>query len=228
MGLRRGWQPKTAAQAAVWSHYTPKNVWRVWKGYRMTAIKELPLQLACRLGKTSRFTEGYCKNLERQKSNTCKSSLTKNLMFFFRSKHPALTPSVGNSFVRHRLNSAQQGAWVNLKNSTDVISFARVGCLPPFILRSLRSAAAWAVFKTWKMCQLSRRLRERHQRNRLLEQGMFRRNRSQEILNCIALENAKTGNCRLSCQGSGTTAGSQVFCKKSHVDIIDFPLSRRS
>lgn len=226
MGLRRGWQPKTAAQA-VWSHYRPKTVWRVWKDYSMTAIKELLLQLACRLY-WGRFIEGYCKNLERQKSNTCKSSLTKNLMFFFRSKHPALRPSVGNSFVRHRLYSAQQGAWVNLKNSTDVISFAWVGCLPPFILQSLRSIAAWAVFKTWKMCQLSKWLRERHQRNRLLEQGMFRRNRSQEILNHIALENAKTGTCRLSCQGSGTTAGSQVFCKKSHIDIIDFPLSRHS
>lgn len=53
-----------------------KLLWRVWKGYGMTAIKELPLQLACRLGKTNRFREGYCKSLERQKSNKCKSSLT--------------------------------------------------------------------------------------------------------------------------------------------------------
>lgn len=57
---------------------------------------------------------------------------------------------------------------------------------------------------------------------------MFRRNRSQEILNRIAFENAKTGKRRLSRQGTGTTAGSQVFCKKSHVGIIVFPLSRHS
>lgn len=59
-----------------------------------------------RLEKTRRFTKGCCKNLERQKSNTFKSSLAKHLVSFLRSRHSAIH-SVRNSFVRYRLNSAQ-------------------------------------------------------------------------------------------------------------------------
>jgi len=60
---------------------------RLWD--EMTAMKELALQRACSLGKASGFMEGYRKTLERQKSHTCKNSLTKHLLSVFRSEHLA-------------------------------------------------------------------------------------------------------------------------------------------
>lgn len=75
-----------------------------------------------------------------------------------------------------------------LKKKTEIISFAWVSCLSSFVLESIISITACAVFKGWKMCQLSKWLRTTHQRNRLLDWGTFKRSRSQEILNCTAGE----------------------------------------
>lgn len=91
---------------------------------------------------------------------------------------------VGDSFFRYRLSSAQWCVW----KKTEIISFAWVSCLSSFVLESIISITACAVFKGWKMCQLSKWLRTTHQRNRLLDWGTFKRSRSQEILNCTAGE----------------------------------------
>lgn len=116
-------------------------------------------------------------NLERQKSSACKSSLTKHLGMntqLFRCMY-------GNSFFMYKLSSAQLG----LKSSTEIISFAWVSWLLSFVLESFTSITACAAFKGWKMHQLSKWLRKAHQKNRLLDWGTSKGNRSQEIL-CIA------------------------------------------
>lgn len=116
-------------------------------------------------------------NLERQKSSACKSSLTKHLGMntqLFRCMY-------GNSFFIYKLSSAQ----LCLKSSTEIISFAWVSWLLSFVLESFTSITACAAFKGWKMHQLSKWLRKAHQKNRLLDWGTSKGNRSQEIL-CIA------------------------------------------